>query len=157
MEKKSNSLTMKNLEAAFAGESMAHIRYLYFAKMCRKAGDEESAKLFEETAAQEVQHALSHAQLIYPEESATPVFCLETAIAGETYEYCEMYPSFRKDAVAEQQESAVKEIDEQIAESKAHAEQFQQCLKVAAKRFAILTKIEKRHAQQYSEALNKIS
>jgi len=51
------SVTVKNIEAAFAGESMAHIKYLYFARVCRAQGDEESARIFEETAAQEVQHA----------------------------------------------------------------------------------------------------
>ena len=52
---KPESVTIKNLESAFAGESMAHIKYLYFAKICRAAGDVETARVFEETAAQEVQ------------------------------------------------------------------------------------------------------
>ena len=51
---KQASITIQNLEAAFAGESMAHIKYLHFAKVCRAAGDEESARIFEETAAQEI-------------------------------------------------------------------------------------------------------
>ena len=42
--------TMANLEAAFAGESMAHIKYRYFAKLARAAGDEETTRTFEETA-----------------------------------------------------------------------------------------------------------
>ncbi len=46
--------TMANLEAAFAGESMAHIKYRYFAKLAREAGDEETARTFEATADQEV-------------------------------------------------------------------------------------------------------
>jgi rubrerythrin len=49
---KQNSITIKNVEAAFAGKSMAHIKYRYFAKISRAAGDEETAKIFEETAAQ---------------------------------------------------------------------------------------------------------
>ena len=52
--------TLQNLEAAFAGESMAHIKYRYFAKIARAAGDEETARTFEETADQEVQHAFGH-------------------------------------------------------------------------------------------------
>ena len=44
-----DSVTIQNLEAAFAGESMAHIKYLWFARQCRKAGDEASAKVFEDT------------------------------------------------------------------------------------------------------------
>ena len=46
--------TIANLEAAFAGESMAHIKYRYFAKIAREMGDEATAKTFEETADQEV-------------------------------------------------------------------------------------------------------
>ena len=75
--------TMENLEAAFAGESMAHIKYRYFAKLARLAGDEETAKAFEETADQEVQHAFGHLDLIYPKAEMTPERCLEIAIAGE--------------------------------------------------------------------------
>jgi rubrerythrin len=60
--------TIANLEAAFAGESMAHIKYRYFAKIARSAGDEETAKVFEETANQEVQHALGHLDLLYPKQ-----------------------------------------------------------------------------------------
>ena len=52
--------TMANLESAFAGESMAHIKYRYFAKLCRAKGDEATAKAFEATADQEVQHAFGH-------------------------------------------------------------------------------------------------
>ena len=52
------SVTIKNLEAAFAGESMAHIKYRYFAKIARAQGDEATAQVFEDTADQEVQHAL---------------------------------------------------------------------------------------------------
>ncbi len=92
---KPESVTIKNIEAAFAGESMAHIKYRYFAKVCRAAGDEHSAQVFEETAAQEVQHAFGHLDLLYPAGELTPAMALEMAIAGETYEYTEMYPQFR--------------------------------------------------------------
>jgi len=51
--------TMANLEAAFAGESMAHIKYRYFAKLAREMGDEDTARTFEETADQEVMHAFA--------------------------------------------------------------------------------------------------
>ncbi|MEK6748102.1 MAG: ferritin family protein, partial [Pseudomonadota bacterium] len=49
--------TMQNLESAFAGESMAHIKYRYFAKLARAAGDIDTARVFEATAEQEVAHA----------------------------------------------------------------------------------------------------
>lgn len=149
--------TYQNLEAAFAGESMAHIKYRYFAKLARAAGDEETARTFEETADQEVQHAFGHLDLLYPANEITPAKALQIAIDGETYEYSEMYPGFRKTAVEEGNAKAVAEIDEQIAESKEHAENFKAVLEKAAKRFAALAKVEERHANHYKQALSKIA
>ncbi|GAB4293361.1 MAG: rubrerythrin family protein [Thiohalomonadaceae bacterium] len=149
--------TLANLEAALAGESMAHIKYLYFARLCRAMGDEESAQVFEATAAQEVQHAFGHMDLLFPKATLNPARCLELAIEGETYEYTEMYPSFRHTALEEQQSDAVREFDEQIAESREHAEQFKAVLEKAAKRFAALAKVEERHANHYREALARIN
>jgi Rubrerythrin len=82
--------TFANLESAFAGESMAHIKYRYFAKLARAAGDEETAKTFEATADQEVMHAFGHLDLLYPAATMTPAKALQIAIDGETYEYTEM-------------------------------------------------------------------
>ena len=79
---KAESVTIKNIEAAFAGESMAHIKYMYFAKISREQGDAETAKVFEETAAQEVQHAFGHLDLLYPKTELTPAKALDMAIAG---------------------------------------------------------------------------
>ncbi len=149
--------TVANLESAFAGESMAHIKYRYFAKIARATGDEETARIFEETADQEVQHAFGHLNLLYPKEAMTPASCLKMAIEGETYEYTEMYPGFLKTAQQEGNVAAVAEIKEQIAESKEHAEQFQAMLQKAAKRFAALAKVEERHANQYRVVLAKVS
>jgi rubrerythrin len=151
------SVTIKNLESAFAGESMAHIKYRYFAKLCRAAGDEATAKAFEETADQEILHAFGHLDLLYPAAEMSPARCLEMAIEGETYEYTEMYPSFRHAAEAEGRTDALKEIDEQIAESKEHAAKFAATLAKAAKRFAALAKVEERHANQYSAQLKKVA
>ncbi len=147
------SVTIANLEAAFAGESMAHIKYRYFAKLAREAGAEAIAKAFEETAKQEVMHAFAHLDLLYPKDKISPQKSLEIAIEGETYEYTEMYPKFRHLAIEEGNAAAVKEYDEQIAESKEHAAHFKQVLATAAKRFAALAKVEERHAQHYREVL----
>ena len=149
--------TMANLESAFAGESMAHIKYRYFAKLARAAGDIETAEAFEATADQEVQHAFGHLDLLYPKAEMTSARCLEIAIAGETYEYTEMYPGFRKTAEAEGNTAAVAEMDEQIAESKVHAAEFAAVLAKAAKRFAALAKVEERHANHYQAVLDKIA
>ncbi len=148
-----HSVTVKNIEAALAGESMAHIKYLYFARICRAQGDEDTAEVFEATAAQEIQHAWGHLDLLMPAQKMNASKCLEFAIAGETYEYTEMYPQFRHLAEQEQRSDAVREFDEQIAESRAHAEQFRATLEKAAKRFAALTKVEEKHANHYRETL----
>ena len=152
-----SSVTIQNIEAALAGESMAHIKYLYFAQVARAEGDEETARIFEETAKQEVQHAFGHMDLLYPKSRLDTAKCLELAIAGETYEYTEMYPSFRHLAEQEGNEAAVREFDEQIAESREHAEMFLSTLQKAAKRFAALTKVEERHANRYRETLERVS
>ncbi len=151
------SPTIQNLEAAFAGESMAHIKYMWFAKQCRAAGDEASARVFEETAAQEVQHAFGHAELLFASEKMTPEKCLKYAIEGETYEYTEMYPKFRHEAMEEGNHAAVAEMDQQIAESKEHAAQFQAVLAKAAKRFAALARVEEKHARHYQAQLDQIA
>lgn len=149
--------TIANLEAAFAGESMAHIKYRYFAKLARAAGDVETAEIFEKTADQEVQHAFGHLDLLYPKHEMTPARCLQIAIDGETYEYSEMYPGFRQTAELEGNAAAVAEMDEQIAESKEHAEQFSAVLAKAAKRFAALARVEEHHANQYRRQLANVS
>lgn len=155
--KTQDSVTIKNIEAALAGESMAHIKYLYFAKVCRAHGDVETAEVFEATAAQEIQHAWGHLDLLMPAGQLDPAKCLEFAIAGETYEYTEMYPQFRHLAEQEQRSDAVREFDEQIAESKEHADQFRATLAKAAKRFAALAKVEEKHANHYRETLERVA
>ncbi|MHB1215380.1 MAG: rubrerythrin family protein [Thiobacillus sp.] len=151
------SPTIQNLEAAFAGESMAHIKYLWFARQCRKAGDDATAKVFEDTAAQEIQHAFGHAELLFSDETMTPAKCLQYAIDGETYEYTEMYPTFRHEAMQEGHDAAVAEIDEQIAESKEHADRFRSVLDKAARRFAALAKVEEKHAKHYQAQQDAIA
>jgi rubrerythrin len=64
-----------------------------------------------------------------------------------------MYPKFRHLAVEEGNQSAVAEFDEQIAESKEHADNFKRTLEIAAKRFAALAKVEERHANNYRATL----
>jgi rubrerythrin len=148
--------TIANLESAFAGESMAHIKYRYFAKLAREAGDIDTAVAFEATADQEVMHAFGHLDLLYPKATMTPAKALQIAIDGETYEYTEMYPGFRKTAELEGHAAAVAEMDEQIEESKAHAAQFKAMLDKAQKRFAALAKVEERHAAHYQARLDAV-
>lgn len=150
------SVTIQNLEAAFAGESMANRKYLYFAKRAREMGADGVAEVFENTAEQETAHAFGHLELLYPSKELTVERMLELAVEGETYEYTEMYPKFRHLALEEGNMAAVKEMDEQIEESREHAEMFQAVLEKAAKRFAALAKVEERHAGHYQDALDKV-
>lgn len=144
--------TETNLEAAFAGESMANRKYLYFAKIARQLGNEEVAKLFEDTAAQETGHAFAHLDLLYPKKEMTVEKLLALAIEGELYETNHMYPSFERIANEEGRADAVAEFQEQAAESAEHARVFQS----AARRFAALTKVELDHANRYQKALDHL-
>jgi rubrerythrin len=148
------SVTLKNLESALAGESMAHVKYRYFAKLARAEGFEEVAKHFEYTADQEILHAWSHLELLVGKPSTKE--CLEKAIAGETYEYTEMYPQFQSLAMREGELEAANIAAEQTAESREHAEQFRAVLLKAEKRFSALTKVEQRHAAAYKEVLETL-
>jgi rubrerythrin len=143
------SITLKNLESALAGESMAHIKYLYFAKIAREDGFEDVAKHFEHTAAQEIKHAWGHLELLIGRPSTK--VCLEKAIEGETYEYTEMYPRMEEEAERENNEAALLEARHQITESQEHAEQFRAVLQKAEKRFAALKRVEQRHAEAYQQ------
>ena len=150
------SVTVQNLEAAFAGESMAHIKYRYFAKIAREMGDTATADIFEATADQEVMHAFGHLDLLYPKAQMTPAKALQLAIEGETYEFTTMYPDFKRAAEIEGHTSAALEAIHQIEESKEHADQFAQVLAKAEKRFAALQKVEQRHAQAYQQVLENL-
>ncbi|MDA9189577.1 rubrerythrin family protein [bacterium] len=153
-KKKPEIKSWKNLESAFAGESMAYQKYLYFAKIARKNGDEEVAKLFEETAKHETKHAEGHLRNLYPMKSMTTQRCLELAVEGEKYEYTEMYPGFAKTAKEEgAEEWMVKEFEEGIEECMEHAEDFQKKLNKLSNIFQGLSKVEKEHHDNYERAL----
>jgi rubrerythrin len=145
------SITLKNLESALAGESMAHIKYRYFAKIAREEGFEDVAKHFEHTADQEIKHAWGHLELLIGKPNTRT--CLLKAIEGETYEFTHMYPDFERSAKLEGNASATREFTEQVAESQEHAEQFKTVLAKAEKRFNALKKVEERHANAYKQVL----
>jgi rubrerythrin len=147
------SITLKNLESALAGESQAHIKYRYFAKIAREEGFEDVAKHFEHTADQELKHAWGHLELLVGKPTTKE--CLEKAIEGETYEFTTMYPTF-KDQAAQEGHTAVQEFQEQIDESIEHAEEFKAVLAKAEKRFAALQKVEQRHAEAYKQVLEAL-
>jgi len=148
------SVTLKNLESALAGESMAHIKYRYFAKIAREEGFEDVAKHFEHTADQEIKHAWGHLELLIGKPSTKE--CLQKAIDGETYEFTEMYPQFETIAKTEGNNIALREFQNQIIESDQHAEEFKAVLAKAEKRFNALKKVEERHANAYKNVLEKL-
>jgi rubrerythrin len=129
MEIEPNSKTAKNLRAAFAGESQARNKYSYFAKAARKEGYHYIGKIFEEAAANEMQHAKNEFKLLggIGDTKAN----LKDAIDGETHETIEMYPGFAKEAEAE-----------------GYAE--------AAQLFSQIAKIEKEHGQRYKKLLEMV-
>ena len=148
------SITIKNLESALAGESQAHVKYRYFAKIARAEGFEEVARHFEHTASQELLHSHGHLELLIGKPSTKE--CLEKAIAGETYEFESMYPTMLAEAVEEGNAEAAKEAEHQIAESKEHADEFRAVLTRAEKRFAALARVEKRHAEAYQSVMEAL-
>lgn len=156
MTTKTQSVTEKNLQAAFAGESMANRKYLYFARLARAKGNEEVARLFESVAAEETDHAFAHLQQLYPPDSLTVEDVLRIAMEGELYETNQMYPEFEREARAEQADAAVAEFAEQARESADHAKLFARALDKAARTFAGLAKVEKKHAARYAAALDSL-
>jgi rubrerythrin len=129
------SNTEQNLKDAFAGESVANRRYLYFAIRADVEGYNDTAAVFRSTAESETSHAFGH--LDYLEEVGDPltgmpigatVDNLKAAIAGETYEYTEMYPGMAKQA---RQEGFLEIADwlETLAKAeRSHANRFQKAL-----------------------------
>jgi rubrerythrin len=131
--------THQNLKDAFAGESQANRRYLYFAKVADVEGYPEVAGNFRQTAEGETGHA--HGHLDYLKEVGDPatdepmgdtVANLKSAVAGETHEYTEMYPGMARTA-----------RDEGFAE--------------IADWFETLAKAEKSHAGRFEEMLGSIN
>jgi rubrerythrin len=151
------SVTRKNLEDAFAGESQAHTKYRYFAKIARANGHEEVAKHFEHTADQELLHAWGHLELLVGKPTTEQ--CLQMAIDGETHEFTYMYPGMAKAAEIEGDVLAKKEAEHQIEESEQHAKEFQEVMswmKKAEARFKALKGVEERHANAYKVKLGEL-
>src|SRR5574344_257546 len=123
--------TEADLAAAFAGESQAHTKYLYYSSKAVKDGYVQIGELFAATALNEKEHAKIWFKLLHDGAVADTVTNLKDAADGEGYEWTEMYPSFAADARAE----GFDEI----------ADLFE---KVAA--------IEKQHELRYKKVLNNI-
>ena len=122
--------TEKNLLAAFAGESQARNKYTYFASVAKKEGYEQIASIFEQTAANEKEHAKLWFKML-GELGNTPQNLLKAA-EGENYEWTDMYENFAKDAEAEGFDALAKQVRAVAAIEKEHEERYRALLKNVA-------------------------
>ena len=119
--------TEKNLMAAFSGESEARNKYTYYASKAKKDGYVQIAKIFEETAANEKEHAKIWFKLLKDGIGATDVN-LEDAASGENYEWTEMYPTFAKEAREEGFDHIAYLFEEVAKIEKEHEERYRKLL-----------------------------
>jgi rubrerythrin len=133
------SKTHENLKEAFAGESQANRRYLYFAQKADVEGYPDVAALFRSVAEGETGHAFGHFDFLA--EVGDPVTGvavgatednLKSAIEGETYEYTEMYPGFSKTAREEGFDQTAEWFETLARAEKSHAGRFTQGLESLA-------------------------
>jgi rubrerythrin len=135
-----NTKTHENLKAAFAGESQANRRYLYFANKADVEGQNDVSALFRSTAEGETGHA--HGHLEYLEAVGDPATGLpigptpanlKAAIAGETHEYTDMYPGMAKAARTEGFEEIADWFETLAKAERSHANRFQKALDTLGK------------------------
>lgn len=133
-----NTKSHENLKHAFAGESQANRRYLYFARVADIEGYPDVGGLFRDTSEAETGHAFGHLDFLKEVGDpctgvpiGTTAKNLKSAVEGETYEYTEMYPGFAKTA-----------RDEGLSE--------------LAEWFETLAKAEKSHAGRFSKGLDTL-
>jgi rubrerythrin len=133
-----NTKSHENLKHAFAGESQANRRYLYFARVADIEGYPDVGGLFRDTSEAETGHAFGHLDFLKEVGDpctgvpiGTTAKNLKSAVEGETYEYTEMYPGFAKTA-----------RDEGLAE--------------LAEWFETLAKAEKSHAGRFTKGLDTL-
>ena len=130
MKELKRTKTEQNLMTAFAGESQAHTKYLYYASKAKKDGYVQIASLFEETAKNEKEHAKLWFKLLHGGMPSTPEN-LADAAAGENYEWTDMYAGFAK-----------------VAEEEGFPE--------IATKFEMVGAIEKEHEERYRKLLSNI-
>ena len=118
--------TEQNLKAAFAGESQANRRYLYFANLADVAGDNDVSALFRSTAEGETGHA--HGHMEYLIEGGAGAEALESAIHGETHEYTDMYPGMAKAARDEGFDEIADWFETLAKAERSHANRFSRAL-----------------------------
>src|SRR6185369_3526288 len=135
MPKLDGTKTHENLKEAFAGESQANRRYLYFARRADIEGLTDASSLFRDTAEGETGHAFGHFDFLAEvgdPATGEPVGSTEknlaSAVAGETYEFTAMYPGFAKTAHDEGFEEVADWFETLARAEKTHAGRFQKAL-----------------------------
>lgn len=132
-----NSKTLENLKTAFAGESQANRRYIYFAKQADTEGHSDVANAFRRIGDGETAHAHGHFDMLLRFGAGDPVTDLpvgtteknlKSAIAGEEYEFSEMYPGFAKVAREEGYDEIAEWFEVMSKSEKAHANTFKKIL-----------------------------
>ena len=121
------SNTNENLQAAFAGESQANRKYLFFAEKADEAGDKQVAMLFRAAAEAETVHARNHLGVMGDIKSTKEN--LGAAMEGEHYEFTRMYPDFIKQANSDKNTQAERSFDLANKVEKIHHGLFQKALK----------------------------
>jgi rubrerythrin len=129
--------TAQHLKDAFAGESMANRRYLYFANMADIEGAPEVASIFRHTAEGETGHAHGHMEYLLKggagdpatgEQVSSVAEALHSAIEGETHEYTDMYPGMAKDARDEGFDEIADWFETLAKAERSHAGKFKKTL-----------------------------
>ena len=124
-----DSKTYENLMTAFAGESQARNKYTYFASKAKKEGYEQIAAIFEETAANEKEHAKMWFKLLEGGEIKSTIDNLKEAADGENYEWTDMYKEFAETARAEGFDKIAFMFEGVAAIEKEHEERYRKLLK----------------------------
>ena len=122
------SKTEANLLAAFAGESQARNKYTYYASKAKKEGYEQIAAIFEETAANEKEHAKMWFKLLHGGDIPGTMENLEDAAAGENYEWTDMYAEFAKTAKEEGFDHIAYLFEEVAKIEKEHEERYRKLI-----------------------------
>ena len=118
------SRTEQNLMAAFAGESQARNKYTYYASVAKKAGYEQIAEIFLETANNEKEHAELWFKALHGGKVPTTEINLQDAANGENYEWTTMYKEFAAIAREEGFEAIARQMEGVAAIEKAHEERY---------------------------------
>lgn len=122
------SKTEANLQTAFAGESMARNKYTYFASKAKKDGYVQISKIFEETAANEKEHAKLWYKLLNGGAVGSTIENLKEAAEGENYEWTDMYDQFAKEAREEGFDDIADLFEGVAAIEKEHEERYRKLL-----------------------------